>query len=287
MHNTTATALHSIIRAYRARPVGVVVVALLLTVGAAPGHAHDFWIEPSTFRPAPSTLVGLQLLVGERLIGDPVPRDSAGVARFVAAWPDRERPVAGRDGGDPAGVLRAEAPGLVIVAYESRPHAVELSPNTFATYLGEEGLDAIKTLQGGKTRRTVHERYSRHAKTLIAIAKTPAEERDRAVGMRIELVAERNPYAAAAGEDMPFVLMYEGRPKPGALVVALSREDPAAKLSARSDRHGRVVFRFPRGGIWLIKAVHMNVAPPGSGVDFESYWASLTMDLPERKADGR
>ena len=33
-------------------------------------------------------------------------------------------------------------------------------------------------------------------------------------------------------------------------------------------------------GVWLIKAVHMIAAPPGSGAEWESFWASLTFALP-------
>lgn len=57
--------------------------------------------------------------------------------------------------------------------------------------------------------------------------------------------------------------------------MALNRAD---KLSARSDRDGRVRLRLKPGGMWLVKAVHMVPAPAGSGADWASYWASLTFE---------
>lgn len=223
----------------------------------------------------------MQLLVGERLIGDPVPRDSAGIQRFLAVQDRRETTVPGREGGDPAGVLRIERPGLTIVGYESRPHALELSRETFEKYLGEEGLDAVKAFAGAATsRRTARERFSRCAKALLSAGVASGEGADRALGMRLELVAGRNPYAASPGAELPFALLYEGKPLPGALVIAINRDDPSSKLAARSDANGRVTFRLPRSGMWLIKTVHMIAAPAGSGADWESFWASLTFELP-------
>jgi uncharacterized GH25 family protein len=79
---------------------------------------------------------------------------------------------------------------------------------------------------------------------------------------------------------LPVSLTYQGQPLAGALVVALNRANPTEKLAVRSDKSGRVRLRLPRGGMWLIKAVHMIPAEPESGADWESFWASLTFTLP-------
>jgi len=81
------------------------------------------------------------------------------------------------------------------------------------------------------------------------------------------------------GEELPVRLTYENQPLAGALVVAVNRLRPSEKLSARSDRDGRVRFRLPRAGAWLIKAVHMVEAQSAAGADWVSYWASLTFEL--------
>ena len=66
--------------------------------------------------------------------------------------------------------------------------------------------------------------------------------------------------------------------------VAMNRQDPSVKLALRTGKDGRVRFRLPRGGMWLIKAVHMIPAPPASNADWESLWASLTFELPAAPA---
>jgi hypothetical protein len=66
-------------------------------------------------------------------------------------------------------------------------------------------------------------------------------------------------------------------------VVALNEDDPDARLAARSDFDGRVVFRPGRTGRWLVKAVHMVPAPPEADADWESVWASVTFEIHESR----
>ena len=102
---------------------------------------------------------------------------------------------------------------------------------------------------------------------------------DSTLGFTLELLAQKNPYALHPGEELPIRLTYEGRPLTNALVVAMNRANPMAKLTARTDAKGRVTFRLTQDGTWLIKAVHMIPAPTGTNADWESFWASLTFQL--------
>lgn len=274
------------LRPRRLRWTSRVVAAAAVIAATAPLGAHDFWIEPTAFRPAVGSLIGLRLLVGEQLLGDPVVRESAFVKRFVAAGGSageaKEEAVPGREGGHPAGLLRVTRPGLLVVGYQSLPRAVELTPETFDKYLGEEGLDEVRALlPGGRPKGRVHELYSRCAKSLLSTGPATETDHDRPIGLPFELVAERNPYSTGAGGAMPFRLVYQGRPKANALVVAIAQKDPSVKLTARSDAQGRVTFTFPVAGVWLVKAVHMTAAKAGAGANWESYWASTTFELPQ------
>ena len=106
------------------------------------------------------------------------------------------------------------------------------------------------------------------------------------LGLPIELVAERNPYALRAGQKLPLRLTFENRPLQGALVVAINRRNPSEKLSARSDNEGRVRFQLRQSGMWLVKAVHMVPAPAGSNAEWASFWASLTFELRPANVEG-
>jgi len=263
--------------------VAVMVGAALAVASVAELGAHDFWIEPSVFRPKVGALVGLRLLVGQNMLGDPVAREPEAIKEFVSQLGTGRKPVPGRDGGDPAGILRVDAAGLLVVGYQSVPRPVELTPEKFDQYLGEEGLDEIRGLgdRAMKRGRATLELFARCAKTLLLGGGAPlnAADGDHALGLTFEIVAERNPYTTAPGQDLPFVLTYQGRPRANALVVAISQKDPTKKLSARTDRQGRVAFKLPIGGAWLVKAVHMIPAPPDAHADWQSFWASSTFEL--------
>ena len=272
------TIVHSISSVLR-RSGRLVVAGLVLSVASL--AAHDMWIEPTAFIPDAGEIVGVRLRVGQDFLGDPLPRDPALIEQFVSIDSTGRKPVYGRDGADPAGLLRVTEPGLLIIGYQSHPSPVVLQSTKFNQYLKEEGLDAIAELRASRkqTGSDAREIFSRCAKSLL-LSGTPAKaEADRALGFTLELVAEKNPYALHAGEDLPVSLTYEGRPLPGALVVAMNRANPMAKLTARTDKNGRVTFKLPQDGTWLIKAVHMIPAPAGANADWASFWASLTFEL--------
>ena len=253
-------------------PLGILVIS--------PLFAHDMWIEPMTFSPQAGEIVGVKLRVGQDLLGDPLPRDPALIKQFVVQDSEGRKPLIGRDGADPAGFLRVAAPGLLVIGYFSNASSVELPAEKFNQYVKDEGLDTVAALRArrNETGSKAHELFSRCAKSLVLSGLPSDAQADRQLGFTLELVAERNPYALRAGQDLPVRLTYENRPLAGALVVAMNRLNPSEKLTARTDKYGRVRFRLRPGGMWLIKAVHMIPAPAGSHAEWQSYWASLTFE---------
>jgi uncharacterized GH25 family protein len=274
------------LRAVMFRRLGVLVAAIALS--RAPLFAHDLWIEPTTFSPEPGQIVSVRLRVGQNLLGDPLPRDPALVNQFVVEDAAGRQPVYGRDGADPAGLLRVAMPGLLVIGYHSHPSAVELVADKFNQYLKEEGLDAVAALraQRNETGASAHELFSRCAKSLLLSGAPSEAQGDRLLGFPLELVAERNPYALRTEADLPVRLMFENRPLTGALVVAMNRRAPGEKLAARTDLAGRVRFRLRPGGMWLVKAVHMVPAPAGTNAEWASFWASLTFEAPRANGAG-
>jgi len=209
---------------------------LSLALLALPLSAHDFWIEPSTFRPAPGEEVSSSLLVGENFEGDPVSPRGREVEVF-------------------------ERGSATILGFRSNFAIVELPREKFEQYLREEGLERrIRVTSDG----IQHERYARFAKAILQTGSGPSDV-DGPLGWRFELV----PIDAAR-----FRVIFESKPLPDALVVALER-DSRKTLRARTDAKGIVQLELPPG-VWLVKSVHMLPAPAGSGVEWESLWASLT-----------
>ncbi|MGI8783990.1 MAG: DUF4198 domain-containing protein [Acidobacteriota bacterium] len=253
-------------------------VMLLLLAELA---AHDFWIEPSSFRPAVGSLVAARLRVGEKLQGDPVQRSAMRIQRFFITGPGGEKPMAGRDGEDPAGLARIDGSGVMVIGYRSNTSHVELDPEKFEQYLREEGLEQIiaRRAELGHGPRKVREIYSRCAKALLAAGAGESSGYNRVVGFTLELVPENNPYELKPGEEFNVRLFYEGKPVKGVLVAALSRKAPEQLQSVRTDGDGRASLRLPHSGVWLVKAVHMIPVQDEAVADWESLWASLTFEV--------
>ena len=259
---------------------------LAIALSSSPLLAHDLWIEPTTFAPEPGQWVGVRLRVGQDLLGDPLPRHAALIDRFVFEDATGRKPVVGQDGVDPAGLLRVEPPGLLVIGYHSHPSAVELPSEKFNRYLREEGLETIAALRARdhETETSARELFSRCAKSLVLSGAPSTAQSDRPLGFTLELVAERNPYVLGTDEELPVRLIYQERPLADALVVAMNRLHPAEKLAARTDAAGRVRFRLRPEGMWLIKAVHMVPAAADSQAKWASFWASLTFERPSKIA---
>lgn len=216
--------------------------------------------------------VGLR--VGQDFAGDAVPRSAELLDQFTIRDGGGQRAIEGFENLDPAGYLRIEKPGLAVIGYRSKPYPLELPAEKFNLFLQQEGLDAIRELRAkrGETNQPDRERFVRYAKALVGRGNARF---DRPLGYRLEIVPETSPFASTA---LRLRLLYEGRPLRNALVTAIHRNDPNARLSSRTDAHGRVTFSLPKNGVWLIKSVHMIAAPPGANVEWESLWASLTFE---------
>lgn len=261
------------------------ILCCLGALAGVPAAAHDFWIEPSSFLPAPGSAVAIRLKVGEHFRGDPVPRDPDRIVRFVLLGAAGESPVSGVPGGEPAGYVRMATSGLYVVGYQSNRASIELAAEKFEQYLALEGLEAVSAVRAERqqTGSPGREVYSRCAKALLRVAgEAAADAGARPLGCPFELLPGGDPTRLAPGSDLSLRLVYAGRPLARALVVALRQEAPEEALSARSDRDGRVSFHLPAAGHWLVKSVHMVPAPAETGADWESFWASLTFELSAR-----
>jgi uncharacterized GH25 family protein len=249
---------------------------LLLLAASLPARAHEFWIEPSRYEPSPGELVKLRLLVGQDLEGEGVPRNDVWIERFDAVWGGNTSHVVGLDGSDPAGLLRPEHDGPLVVAYASLPSYIEIDPDKFEAYLASEGLDAPRRARAkaGAQGTRGRERFSRCAKTLIWVGGRTGPAATAPVGLSLEIIPE-----SASGSTMTFRLLDHGKPLSGVLVKARDRGSAREPLQGRTDAHGRIAFTLPRSGSWMINAVHMVPVRDDPRADWESTWASLTFEL--------
>jgi uncharacterized GH25 family protein len=260
--------------------------AAALLLAAVNARAHDFWIEPSTFHPAPGSTVAVGLRVGQDFIGDPVPRLSAYIDAFSVRQNGNDADISGSDHIDPAGFLRADGSATAIISYASTGAYIELPPDEFEDYLRLYGLDDITASRAkrGERNKPGRERFYRYAKALLTGLK-PSANVTRPLGLQYEIVPDDDPTSRL----QPFHgrILYDGKPLANAPVVALLHGQPSVHLQTHSDAHGAITLPLPRPGVWLIKSVHMVRASFFSSEDWDSLWASLTFEIPEPQAESK
>lgn len=257
------------------KAAGAVACLVSLLVGA-PAAAHDLWLEPSTFHPAPNSLVSVSVLVGQGFAGDTVPRDPERIEQFVLAASGGVAPVVGLRGADPAGTVRVGERGGATLLYRGAPQPITLDAAKFESYLREEGLEHVVQARAalGKSSVPGRERYGRCAKALLEVGGISGPG-SQALGCPFEIVP-----LEAAGSTVPVQLLWKGAPAKGVLVHARRKEAPGQVWSARTDARGRVTVPLGASGFWLLTAVHMAPAPKGADADWISEWASLGLAVP-------
>lgn len=235
--------------------------ATFIVAAAAIVAAHDFWLEPSSFHPKVGSIVQVHLRVGDHFTGEPIGRNDERIEKFMVVGPSGERPVVGRNGGDPAGLVRIDQPGIWILAYRGRPSRVELAAPAFEQYLREEGLEYIidDRAARGESRTAGRELFSRSVKSLMRAGDGSLDGFDRVLGMSLELVPERPPWDLTDSR-LPVRLLADGKPLEGALIVSMRKGAAGAKAEmgsqVRSDADGRATVEVGPG-TWMIKAVRM------------------------------
>ena len=289
---------------------------LLCLLATTATLAHEFWLQPASFRVAAGAAVSLRLLVGENFTGKAWPRPTRRLRRFVRYGPGGAadstdlRPALLADSLAPT--LTCAMPGTHLLALTSRLAYLELPAAEFTAYLREEGLGyALRQRQeaGEATTKPGREAYQRCAKALVLATsgpRLPGAAADtafrRVLGLPLELVPEQNPYRLRPGAALTVRVLRHGQPVPGAQVQVWQVSAPDSKPTAGpavthfatfSNAQGRVLLRLAGAGPYLLATVRMeNALPaltlPGSTArpDWLSTWATLTFGGPAESTNG-
>lgn len=264
--------------------MNIKIAALSLLLASAPLVAHDFWIQPQRFQAEPGAPVALTFQVGHAAARERWGRlDRIILLQDFAQGRRRDmRPDLRTNGGPADVVTRFATPGVHVIAMQSNHATSSLPAIRFNDYVKLEGLTPILVARrrAGTSDQIGRERYSRRAKALIQVGTQTAAnsaQATRALGFKLEIVPERNPYALGASRLLPVRVMYNGRRLPGATVKLTNLEFDAKPLAtAITDREGRAVFRVPAVGDWLVNVLWSEPVRGDPEVEFDTTFSSLT-----------
>ena len=265
--------------------------AALTLLGAGAAAAHEFWIEPMSFwLPGPGE-VSANLMVGSYAERDRWEKGPDHVARVVRHGPGGEqdlRSALRSPDADADAELHLTAPGLHLIAIETRESLQELPAARFNAYAKEEGL-RLALAERSRLRaehRSGREAYSRRAKAMIQVG---PQSPDTAVatlrlGQTLEIVPERDPFTLPPGQRLPVRVYFEDRPQAGVTVELVSLDIAGGRVARQvTDAAGRTTLALPRVGSWLVSAIWSKPVQRADA-DFETVFASLTFGYPRARA---
>lgn len=273
----------------------ILLFALLLGLCCASSvAAHDFWVQPTEYWLMPQGVTAMTVQVGHGPFRQRSPIPLRRITRFEAIAPNgakielRSSLHLGANTGD--GDLRFQDSGAYVVVLETDNQAqVHLPAIRFNDYLKVEGLTPALE-QRERTHRMDadgSENYSRVAKSIMQVG--PADAGSQAqvtkpLGLPLEIVPERSPYAQPRSATLPVRVIYEGQPLAGALVKLTNLEHDAEPLEINlTDHAGRASFTMPKDGTWLLNVIWTKPLPRSRDTDFETVFSSLSFGFPSSR----
>ena len=256
-------------------------ITLSFGLVATPVQAHDFWLQPTSFQVATNAPLEASFLVGHAALRERWRNND----RIVVMQGVFARRATDLRGGLRTGkvdlVTRISKPGLHVLAMQSNYAFSNLPAIRFDDYAKVEGLALIiAARQKGNASQPGRERYSRRAKALVQVGtQMPSNQTQatQAIGLKLEIVPDRNPYALDASRILPVHVLYNGRRLANATVKLTNLGNDAKPLAvAITDRAGRARFRIPAQGNWLLNVVWGEPVSGNPRFDFDTTFSSLT-----------
>jgi uncharacterized GH25 family protein len=258
---------------------------------ASSATAHDFWVQPDQYWLAPDVATDMTLQVGHGALRQRSPIPLRRITRYEAISPDgtalnlRDDLRLGNEAKD--GVFKLRAPGTYVMVLETDDRAqVHLPAIRFNDYLKVEGLTpAIEERQRlHRTDADGSENYGRCAKSLVQVGPPDAslqKQITKTLGLNLEIIPQRNPYAEPRSATLPVLILYEGRPVAGALVKLTNLEHDEVPFEVHTtDAKGQASFEMPAAGSWLLNVIWTKAQPPTSDTDFKTTFSSLSFGFP-------
>lgn len=176
------------------------------------------------------------------------------------------------------------SPGTALLSVRSRPNLIELDAAKFESYLKHEGLDhVVRWREEHRESAAVgRERYNKYVKSLVTVERGDGGFRTLA-GFPIEIVPESDPTSLKPGDTLSLRVFFRGRPAADLRIEAawLTPEGKAhRKIAGRTDREGKLDVAIGSRGTWKLHTVLMERCQEPSVADWESFWTSLTFEIP-------
>ncbi len=247
--------------------------------------AHEFWIDPVDHMVAKGEPVVADIRLGEAYEGTAFAYIPQRFRRFDLAMDGTVRPAEGTVGDRPALTVEETQAGLMTVVHVTEDqHITWTTWEKFVSFLEHKdlGWGLAEHDVRGLSREKVRERYSRYAKSLVAIGDGAGE--DLTAGLEIEIVALENPYTDDMSDGFDMAALYQGAPlKDVQIEVFRKAPDGTVTITTeRTDAEGIATIPVEPGARYMLDTVVLRPLEVVEERDpsWETLWANLTFEVP-------
>ena len=264
----------------------VLVCLLSFILSSSLAFAHDFWLEPSeSFTPAAGEIISMRMFVGEAFrpeqelppVADRVTRiDGVGPKGKLVIEPGARR--------DPLPALALSDLGTYVIVMEREPSFITLAAEKFNSYLEEEGHHAIVAarMKDGSYAKDGRERYTRHLKMILNVGESTSGW-SHLFGTRLEIVPLADPGKLKPGSELPLRVLFDGKPLAGVRVGIVTRNgsEISREKMVRTNAGGEARLTLETAGDLLVRTTYMRPCARCEDADYESFWSSMTVAIPQ------
>ena len=228
-----------------------------LAATALPATAHEFWISPQTYVVQNGGRVQADLRVGENFNGSAYSYNPKQFERFEFVQNAKRYAVDGRLGDTPAMSLVPPGEGLLTIVHETKDLQVTYREwKKFVKFTDHKDFAQVQQthIDRGLPQEGFLELYRRYGKSLVAVGSGAGK--DRALGLRTEIVALANPYTDAIS-SLPVQVLFEGKPRANTQ-VELFDKSPSGSVKVtlhRTNSKGLAAIPVRAGHEYLVDSV--------------------------------
>jgi uncharacterized GH25 family protein len=254
----------------------------LLLVFSALLNGHEFWLQPYHFILKTGEIVHIKFQVGENFTGENWRGNKASVEQLKLFYKDVDDDLKNLLSDSTQGdSLRLQFfdEGTVMIAYQSTNKFIQISPDTFMTYLKEDGLQNALDYRtaNGLTDSLGREYYKRSVKTMFQIGAVKDSSYKRKIGLPLEVIPLTHPYALKKNQPLQVKILFKDSLLANNLVKVWHKLNGKTQMTnLYTDAQGRLQVPVRQTGEWMISLVKMEPLSDTSGADWQSYWGSLT-----------
>jgi uncharacterized GH25 family protein len=257
--------------------VRILAVVLTLVISSGAAAAHDLFLVTG--------LRGAEGKVCAR-IGEQFPESANGVtadrvALFRLRSKSADRQLEGKEEPKQFCAPLPKANGIAEMVIQ--PRFMQLAAKDFNEYVSGEGLREVARIrkQNRQTDEEGRELYSRYAKLIVG---SDPDSVSMPLGHTLEIIPSKHPAQLKPGENLQVLVLFRGNPLADAQVAAVyagaELEGHTYPVLTRTDGEGRVLLKIDRPGWWYVRIIHMVQAENDPEVDWRSYFATLTLQVP-------